>query len=145
MTHFTAAFTLWNGPHSVCGVCFSLNLNKPTSYLSLCLSLNSFCNETSRTWASFGPKTRYHRFWLGLSPSTWVQVPICGKRFQFLTPTSLTSPLLTPIHLLYASMLSQLNRGLPFTEQIFCNSTWKRTCLYIYIFFFNSYKLGVGF
>ena len=36
-----------DGPHSVCGVSFSMN--KSTSYLSLCLSLNSFCNETSRT------------------------------------------------------------------------------------------------
>ena len=47
--------------HTVCGLCFSLNLNKSTSYLSLCLSLN-FCNETSRTWASLGPKARCHGF-----------------------------------------------------------------------------------
>ena len=35
-----------------CGVCFSLNLNKCTSYLSLCLSLN-FWNETCfiRSWS----------------------------------------------------------------------------------------------
>ena len=33
-------------------------LNKSTSYLSLCVSLNSFCNETSRTWASLSPETR---------------------------------------------------------------------------------------
>ena len=32
--------------------------NKFTSYLSLCVSLNSFCNETSRTWASLSPETR---------------------------------------------------------------------------------------
>ena len=44
-----AALPLCNGPHSVCGVCFSLNLNKFTSYLSLCLSLNSVCDEKSRT------------------------------------------------------------------------------------------------
>ena len=44
---------------SVCGVCFSPNLNKSISHLSLCLSLNSFCDETSRTWASLGPETRY--------------------------------------------------------------------------------------
>ena len=42
--------------HTVCGVCFSLN--KSTSYLAPCLPLNSFCNETSRTWASLGPETR---------------------------------------------------------------------------------------
>ena len=63
-----------------CGVCSSLNLNKSTSYLSLCLSLNSFCDETSR--ASLIPETRYRGFWLGLSPSTWVQVPIWDKLFQ---------------------------------------------------------------
>ena len=106
-----AAITLCNGPHSVCGVCSSLNLNKPTSYLSLCLSLNSFCcNEASRTWVSLGPETRYcgffagfkskshvfksqMGFWLGLSPSHmdsslklgfgWVWVPIWGKPFHF--------------------------------------------------------------
>ena len=101
---------------TLCGVCFSLNLNKSISYLSLCFSLNSFCNETSRTWASLGPETRYCGFWLGLSPShvgsspkqgfgwvqipttwvwvpnwvlaafessTWVQVPVWGKWFQY--------------------------------------------------------------
>ena len=99
MPHFTATFVLCDGPHSVCGVCFSLYLNKSTSYLSLCLSLNSFCDETSRTWALLGPETRYCGFWLGLSPNyvgsrpnqgfgwvrvpaMWVQVPICGKWFH---------------------------------------------------------------
>ena len=42
--------------HTICGVCFSLN--KSTSYLSLCLSLNSFCIETSRTWASLSLETK---------------------------------------------------------------------------------------
>ena len=57
MSHFaTAALTLCNGPYSVCGVCFYVN--KSTSYLSLYLSLNSFCNETSRFWGSLGPETR---------------------------------------------------------------------------------------
>ena len=36
--------------------CFSLK--KPAPYLSFCLSLNSVCNETSRTWASLSPETR---------------------------------------------------------------------------------------
>ena len=31
--YFVATLGLCNGPHSVCGVCFSLNLNKSTSYL----------------------------------------------------------------------------------------------------------------
>ena len=34
----------------MCGV--SSSLNRSTSYLSFCLSLNSFCNEASRIWAS---------------------------------------------------------------------------------------------
>ena len=59
MPNFRAALALCDGPHSVCGVCFSLCLNKSTPYLSLCLSLNSFCDETSRTWASLGPETRH--------------------------------------------------------------------------------------
>ena len=59
MSHFSALLALWDGPHSVCGMCFSLNLNKSTSYLPLCLSLNSFCDKTSRTCASLSPETRY--------------------------------------------------------------------------------------
>jgi len=51
-------------PYSICGVYFSLN--KPTSYLSLCLSLNSFCDETSRTWAS-----------LRLKPGVWSLLEDC--------------------------------------------------------------------
>ena len=39
----------------VCGECFSMN--KSTSYLSLCLSLDSFCDETSRTWVRPWKKT----------------------------------------------------------------------------------------
>ena len=39
-----AAPAFWDTPHSVCGMCVSLN--KSTSYLSLCLSLNSLCDET---------------------------------------------------------------------------------------------------
>ena len=89
---------------ALCGVCFCLN--KSTSYLSLCLSLNSFCNETSRTWASLSPETRcvisvgrlwvlagfesqlrgfksQSGFWLGSSPGTGCQVPIWGARFQY--------------------------------------------------------------
>ena len=84
--------SLRNGPHSVYGMCFSLNLNRSTSYLSLCLSLNSFCDETSRTWASLAPETRYRAFWLGLRPRHvgsspkqsfgWVWVPIWGTWFH---------------------------------------------------------------
>ena len=73
-----------NGPHAVCGLVVSLN--KPTSYLILCVSFNSFCNETSRTWASLGPKTRsvisvggpeleeFSFDWVQ-RPTTWVQLP----------------------------------------------------------------------
>ena len=93
MPHFEApALTLCDGPHSVCGVGFSLNLNKSISYLSLCLSLNSFWDETSRTWASLGPETRYCGFCLGSNPSHvgsspkqdsgWVRVPTHGFKSQ---------------------------------------------------------------
>ena len=57
-------------------------LNKSTSYPSLCLSLNCFCDETSRTWASLGPETKMPWFWLGLSPKQGfgsVQVPTYGS------------------------------------------------------------------
>ena len=68
MAHFEAArFAICNGSHSVCGMCFSLN--KSTSYLSLCLSLNYFCDDTLRNWASLDPETKYHGFWLVSSPS----------------------------------------------------------------------------
>ena len=63
---------------TVCGVCFSLNLNKSISYVSLCLSLNYFCNETSKIWALIGPKTRYHGFWQGLSLSHVCLIPRWG-------------------------------------------------------------------
>ena len=39
-------------------LCSDFSLNKSTSYPSLCLSLDSFCDETSRTWASLSPETR---------------------------------------------------------------------------------------
>ena len=76
------------GPHSFCEVCFSrdcfpfpgrlhsLGLLWPfetfflwnvhlSKYLSLCLSLNSFCNETSGTWSSLRASSK----------KQWVQVP----------------------------------------------------------------------
>ena len=58
-------------------MCFSLN--KSTSYLSLCLSLNSFCNETSRTWTSLSPETRC----VISVKRTWVQVPIWVAPFHY--------------------------------------------------------------
>ena len=65
MPHFA-----WHSPsaiaHTHCG--FSLKLNKSTSYLTLCLSLNYFCDEASRTWASLGSETRYCGVWLGSIP-----------------------------------------------------------------------------
>ena len=69
MPYFQATLTFWDGPHSVCGVCFSLN--KSISYLSLCLSLNSFSDETLITLASLSPETRHvisvKRPWAGVS------------------------------------------------------------------------------
>ena len=63
--------------------------------LSLCLSLNFFCTETYRTWASVSSDTRWVSLvkkygftsqsgvWLGSSLSLWVQVSIWGVKFQF--------------------------------------------------------------
>ena len=76
--HFEAALTLCRSPHSVCGVCFLLN--KSTSYLSLCLSLNSFYDVTSRTWASLGPET-CDLSWKTVSFG-WVLVPGHGFKSQ---------------------------------------------------------------
>ena len=74
-------------------MCFSLN--KSTSYPSVCLSLNSFCGETWRTWAPSSPEIRcdLHEKTLGSSPNlscmvsvkdtrsstTWEQIPQKGK------------------------------------------------------------------
>ena len=71
--------------------CFSPN--KSTTYLVLCLSLNSFCNER-RIWASlnlrpgvwsqledheFSSKTG---FWLDLGYDLWIQNPVWVAQFQ---------------------------------------------------------------
>ena len=91
MLHFMAVAIASVMVHTVGGV-FSLYLNKSTSYLSLCLSLNSFCDEMSRTQASLGSETRYCGFCLGSSPSHvgsslkqdfgWPQVPTHGFKSQ---------------------------------------------------------------
>ena len=60
--------TFWG--HFVCGVCFSLN--KSISYLPLCLSLNSFCTKTQKTWPSVSPDTR----WVIIIKRWWVRVPV---------------------------------------------------------------------
>ena len=77
------ALTLCNGPYSICGVYFSLNLNKSTSYLSLCLSLNSFCDGTVGFGWVWVPATWVQvpsRVLAGLSPSTWVcQASVCSS------------------------------------------------------------------
>ena len=68
-------------------------LNTSISCLSLCLSLNSFCAETQRTWASVSPVTRWEilisksgfksqpEIWLGLSQRHfWFQL---NRSFPF--------------------------------------------------------------
>ena len=69
---------------TLCGGRFSLN--KSTSYLSFCLSLNSFCDKTTRIWDSWGPETSWSvwsqlidhwsksqsGFWMGSSPYSHV-------------------------------------------------------------------------
>ena len=74
--HISGSLAFWDGPITVCGACFSLN--KSISYLSLCLSLNSFCSETQRTWSSVSPDTR----WVILMKRPCIQVPIKGAPFQ---------------------------------------------------------------
>ena len=51
------ALDFCNGLYSLLSV-FLSDLNKSTSYLLLCLSLNCLCNERSRTQASLGHETR---------------------------------------------------------------------------------------
>ena len=55
MSYFGASH-VQRWPNSICRVCFSLN--KFTSYLSLCLSLNSFNDKISKIWVSFNTETR---------------------------------------------------------------------------------------
>ena len=64
---------LCDGPHS-----WSVLLSKSEQQiylLPITVSLTEFiyffCNETSRAWASLGPKTRHHGFWRASSPS-WI-------------------------------------------------------------------------
>ena len=97
--HFAPALALCNGPNSEECASLWIGINPLLTY-QLCLSLNSFCDKASRTWASLGFKTRYHGFWLCLSPghmgsspkqgfdwvpvpAMWVQFPIWGKQFQW--------------------------------------------------------------
>ena len=135
MPNFRAAFALCDGPLSLCGVCFSLYLNKSTSYLSLCLSLNSFCNETLRTWASLAPETRYSGFWLGLSPSHmgssakqdfgWIQVP--AHRFEsFSVVNDFTN----------ADLISQI-RAVTFCLSTICYMDWGEPCWYHPVWFIS--------
>ena len=62
--------------HTLPVECFSLN--NSTSYLSLCVSLNSFCYETSRIWAWLNPETRC----VISVKSLWIQVLIKVVRFS---------------------------------------------------------------
>ena len=61
-------------------MCFSLN--KSTSYPLVCLSLNSFCDETSRTWAPLSPEIRcdLHEKTLGSSPNLSCMVSVKETR-----------------------------------------------------------------
>ena len=133
-------------PYPLSVECVSLNLNKSTSYLSLCLSLNSFCDETSRTWASLGSESRYCGFWLGLSPShmrsesqagfrlglsssTGDQDLPWGKWFQFQDDSSALHLLciwfllwLHPLHLRWSGIRFQ-KWGVPYPRQYRVSST----------------------
>ena len=88
---------LWNG----------FSLNKSTSYLSLCLSLNSFCDEASRTWASLSPETKC----VVSVKRPWVQVPVWvlagfGSRHVGSSPTWVTQ-----FHVLWAILANYWTWG----------------------------------
>ena len=81
--------------HTLCGLCFSLNPNKSTSYLSLCLTefflqwdiknLSFTRSWNQAPWALARLKSWLDTTeWLSIaqSPAMWVWVPILGKRFQ---------------------------------------------------------------
>ena len=60
-------------------MCFSLNHS--TSYPSVCLSLNSFCDETLRTWTPLSPEIRCdHEKILGSSPNLSCTVSVKETR-----------------------------------------------------------------
>ena len=61
------AYTLW-----------SVSLSKSTSYLLLCLSLYSFCSETSRTQASLSLKTRYDLNYKTIGSSPNLSITVLG-------------------------------------------------------------------
>ena len=94
-------FCLLRSAYTVYGVCFSIY--KPASYLSLCLSLNFFCDETWRTKASLSPETGH----VISMKRLWVSVPSesCGfttsplffspQAFGSEHPTLNTHPLLS--------------------------------------------------
>ena len=73
--------------HTACGVCFSLN--KSISYLSLCLSLNSFCHETSRTWAS--KKKKNLSFIKSWNQVLWVLAGFEHQPHEFKSPSEVNS------------------------------------------------------
>ena len=94
-TFYHTTLALCSSPYTVCGVCFCLN--KYTSYLVLCLLLNSFCYEASRLWAPLGSHMRCAisedcGVWpcsspghVGSSPKQdfgWVRVPTCEFKSQ---------------------------------------------------------------
>ena len=132
-----------------CGMCFFLNLNKFTSYLLLWLSLNSFCNETSRTWAPLGPETKYCAFWLGLSRSHvdsspkrgfwWIWVPAHGFKSQsevkgfsinvFICRHNVVRRSLELIHLPYQTLYSLISKS-PFPPSLAPGNHYSIPCCY---------------
>ena len=112
---------------------WSFSLNKPTSYLSLCLSPNSFCDETSRTWASLSPETRcvisVKRPWIQVPISVfrWVRVLACGFKsqsevhgFSFIEPVSGFKSTM----LFLSSFLPKLELYIPEWTKSILNCSW---------------------
>ena len=117
--------------------------------------------ESASLWTWINPLLTYHfvSHWIlsvmrhqepelhsVLKPGTtsfgWVWVPAHGFKFRSVvngfsfTPTSLTSPLLTPTHLLYTPMLSSLIKAFPLLSRSFVTLHEKE---HVYIYIFNIY------
>ena len=116
MTYFGASH-LQRWPHSVCRVCFSLS--KFTSYLSLCILLNSFSDKISKTWTSLSTETRsfqsLSRFKLFLTPWT---TPCQGSLLKLMS----IELVLASNHLIFCHPLSILPSIFP-SIRVFSNES----------------------
>ena len=104
-------FAFWDGPHLVCEVCFFLN--KSTSYISGCVSLNLSCDKTSRTWTSLECVISIKGPWGTFLVVQWLRtcLPMQGPWVQSLVQKDSTCcKAVKPVHHNYwACVLEPLN------------------------------------